>query len=208
MFKQLRIRNFKSLADTGDLAMKPLTILVGPNSSGKSALFKALLALKQTAESRDLQSPLVVNGDYVKLGSYEDFIYGHDLKRVFSIEAQLSSDGPFDDTMGTELNPSHETSKGPLPSFTDDVGFEVEFQYNRGTQQIQVKTVSATEETEHVLQVARKPMGGYEVKTPWSIGNAVLNKFYLLRRAELHPPEGPGDAQLKESTQEKYKLGL
>ena len=181
MFKQLRIKNFKSLADTGDLAIKPLTILVGPNSSGKSALFKALLALKQTAESRDLQSPLVVNGDYVKLGSYGDFVYGHDLSRVFSIEARLSGDSPFVATLQEELNTFYKTSG--IASSSEDIGFEVGFNYNQETQQIQAKTVSATQGPEHLLQAARKPLGGYEVKTPLSGGNFVLNKFYLLRPA-------------------------
>ena len=193
MFKQLRIKNFKSLADTGDLELRPLTILVGPNSSGKSALFKALLALKQTTESRDLQSPLVVNGDYVKLGTYRDFIYRHHLSRVFSIEARLSVDNLFSDFVQRELDSSHKTSEKPLPSSTDDIGFGVEFQYNRGTQRIQVKTVSATQGPEHLLRAAWKHRGGgHEIKTPLSSGNILLNKFYL-----LEPEELPGsEAQL------------
>ncbi len=190
MFKQLRIRNFKSLADTGDLAMKPLTILVGPNSSGKSALFKALLALKQTSESRDLQSPLVVNGDYVELGSYGDFVYGHDLSKVFSIEARLSGD-PLLDRIGRivqrMLNRSHKTSE--IPSFSKDIRFEVEFQYNKGTQQIQVKTVAATGGTLDLFRATRNRKGVYKAKTPLSSGNFVLSKFYLLRLEELPDPE-------------------
>ena len=201
MFKQLRIKNFKSLADTGDLEMKPLTILVGPNSSGKSALFKALLALKQTAESRDLQSPLVVNGDYVKLGTYRDFIYGHDLGREFSIEARLSGENPFGDFAQRVIISSNKTSE--IPSPTEDTGFEVGFQYNRRTRQIQVKTVSATHGTEHLLQADRDRGGGYKVKTPFSRGNFQLDSFYLLRPEELPGPEilnvqGLSEVQLDE----------
>ena len=187
MFKQLRIRNFKSLADTGDLAMKPLTILVGPNSSGKSALFKALLALKQTAESRDLQSPLVVNGDYVKLGSYRDFIYGHDLRRGFSVETLLSGGSLFDHIVQGMLERSHKASE--IQSFSEDIRFEVEFQYNKGTQQVQVKTVSATDGSLNLLRATRNRKGVYKAKTPLSSGNFVLSKFYLLRLEELPDPE-------------------
>ena len=197
MFKQLRIRNFKSLADTGDLAMKPLTILVGPNSSGKSALFKALLALKQTAESRDLQSPLVVNGDYVKLGTYRDFIYGHDLSKVFSIEAGLST-SPVLYCISLRislLNLYHETSE--IPSSTEDLGIGVEFQYNQRTQQIQVKAVSATQGPLDLLRVTRDRKGVYKANTPLSSGNIALNKFYLLR-PELPDLSGSGEASLEE----------
>ena len=198
MFKQLRIKNFKSLADTGDLALKPLTILVGPNSSGKSALFKALLALKQTAESRDLQSPLVVNGDYVKLGSYGDFIYGHDLSRVFSIDVQLSGDNPFVATLQEEINELYTLSEKPLPSYLEGIAFAVGFNYNEETQQIQVKTVSATGGSLDLLQADRKSPGGYEVETPLGRGNFQLNKFYLLRPELSHRPESPGKAELDE----------
>jgi predicted ATP-dependent endonuclease of OLD family len=38
---RLQIQRFRSLYDV-DLALKPLTIIIGPNASGKSNLFKAL----------------------------------------------------------------------------------------------------------------------------------------------------------------------
>jgi len=41
MFRHIRIRNFKSLADVSvDLA--PLTVLVGANGSGKSSFLQAV----------------------------------------------------------------------------------------------------------------------------------------------------------------------
>ncbi len=205
MFKHLRIKNFKSLADTGDLGLKPLTILVGPNSSGKSALFKALLALKQTAESRDLQSPLVVNGDYVKLGTYGDFIYGHDLSRVFSIEAELGGGSLFDRIVQRTLKRSRKTSEMPS-SPSEDIRFGVEFQYNRGTRQIQVKTVSATQGPLELLRATRDRKGVYKANTLLSSGNVVMNKFYLLRNEELPDPESlnlqiPSKADLRKLTQ-------
>ena len=185
MFKQLRIKNFKSLADTGDLAIKPLTILVGHNSSGKSALFKALLALKQTAESRDRRSPLVVNGDYVKLGTYRDFIYGHELGRVFSIEAGLSVDSQFGGVLQSASKRANKTPK--MPSLSDDVSLGVEFNYNQEAQQIQVRTVSAAQGRLELFRATRYHKGTYKIETPFStpIGDTTLNKFYLFRPDRL-----------------------
>lgn len=187
MFKQLRIKNFKSLADTGNLEMKPLTILVGHNSSGKSALFKALLALKQTAESRDLQSPLVVNGDYVKLGSYGDFIYGHEPSRVFSIEAHLSGEPSPERLVQHLLGESYKNSD--TQSSTENIGMGVEFQYNRRAQQIQVKTITVTGRSLDLLRVTRNRKGVYKANTPLSSGNVTLYKFYSLIPEELPGPE-------------------
>jgi predicted ATPase len=82
----IRLINFKGFEDTGDLSIKPITILIGPNSSGKSSFIQPLLMLKQTVDSRDVTSPLVVNGSYVKLSSYENFVKNHDIDKEFGIQ--------------------------------------------------------------------------------------------------------------------------
>ena len=51
MLTRLRLKAFKSWADTGDIALKPLTAFFGPHGSGKTNLLQAPLLLKQTAES-------------------------------------------------------------------------------------------------------------------------------------------------------------
>ena len=51
MLTRLRLKAFKSWADTGDVALKPLTAFFGPHGAGKTNLLQAPLLLKQTAES-------------------------------------------------------------------------------------------------------------------------------------------------------------
>ena len=51
MLTRLRLENFKSWQDTGDIDLKPITGFFGPNSSGKTSLFQALLLMKQTDET-------------------------------------------------------------------------------------------------------------------------------------------------------------
>ena len=53
MLETLRIQNFKSWQDTGDIAFGSLTGFFGTNSSGKSSILQFLLMLKQTVESSD-----------------------------------------------------------------------------------------------------------------------------------------------------------
>jgi predicted ATPase len=84
MLKNIRIKNFKALRDTGDLEIKPLTFLVGPNSSGKTSFFQFLLALRQTNQHQTLDYPLILQ-DYVDLGSYKDLIFNHNEKDKLSI---------------------------------------------------------------------------------------------------------------------------
>ena len=50
---EFRWNNFRSIVDSGWVDVRPITIFIGPNSSGKSSLFAPLLLLKQTLESGD-----------------------------------------------------------------------------------------------------------------------------------------------------------
>lgn len=44
----LRLKNYRKFDDTGDIAIKPLTLLIGANSSGKSSFLKFFPLIKQT----------------------------------------------------------------------------------------------------------------------------------------------------------------
>lgn len=81
MLSKIRIKNFKCFQDTGELKIRPLTILVGPNSSGKSSILQMLLMLRQTIESTDTIYPLIQKGAWVDVGEYSDFIYKGELER-------------------------------------------------------------------------------------------------------------------------------
>lgn len=77
MIEQLRLHNFKSWQDTGDIRLASITGLFGTNSSGKSSILQSLLMLKQTTESPDLAQVLNF-GDgrtYVDLGTFRDTVY-------------------------------------------------------------------------------------------------------------------------------------
>ncbi len=86
MIESVRVKNFKSFSDTGKRAIKPITILIGPNSSGKSSFIQFLLLLKQTVESTSTDSPLVLNGRYINLGAFKDIVYKHSVLKPIEFE--------------------------------------------------------------------------------------------------------------------------
>jgi len=75
MITSIRIQNFKSIRDSGTIHIRPLTILVGPNNSGKSSILQTLMLLKQSIESVGAD-PIVLHGKYINFGSFEDVIFG------------------------------------------------------------------------------------------------------------------------------------
>jgi predicted ATPase len=72
MIREWRISRFKSIAGTEVLPFKPLTILAGPNSAGKSSVIQSVLLMAQSLASRVPDRQLVLNGELVKLGTFED----------------------------------------------------------------------------------------------------------------------------------------
>ena len=78
MFRRLKLTNFKAWADA-DLEFGRITGLFGVNSSGKTSLLQFILLLKQTKDAADRGLTLELGGPYVTLGSYQDFVHGHDL---------------------------------------------------------------------------------------------------------------------------------
>jgi predicted ATPase len=50
---RVRVRNFRSIEDSGELELGPITILTGRNNSGKSALLRAIFLLQGDWDSQD-----------------------------------------------------------------------------------------------------------------------------------------------------------
>lgn len=70
----LRLANVRSLVDTDFVDIKPITLLVGTNSSGKSSLLRTFPLLKQSIETAT-SSPILWFGRYVDFGSIGDATY-------------------------------------------------------------------------------------------------------------------------------------
>jgi AAA15 family ATPase/GTPase len=67
----IRIKNLRSLEDTSDIKLSPITLLVGKNGSGKSTFARFFMLLRQSIESRT-KGPLLWYGDHVDFGSFEE----------------------------------------------------------------------------------------------------------------------------------------
>lgn len=75
MLTNLTLENFKAFQKLDDLKVKPITILCGTNSCGKSSILQSILLLKQTLESKNSNQSLLLNGRLIKLGYFQDIIF-------------------------------------------------------------------------------------------------------------------------------------
>ena len=94
MLTQLRIQNFKSWRDTGQMRFAPLTGFFGPNSSGKTSILQFLLMLKQTVESIDRAQVLNLGDErtYVNLGTFADIVFNHQNPGSLTFEIEWKPD--------------------------------------------------------------------------------------------------------------------
>ena len=80
-YSALHIGNFKAFGETQTIPIKPITLIFGPNSAGKSSIIQSLIFAHEAAtQYRGKQSPLdvhttVLGGDSIDLGGFDNFIH-------------------------------------------------------------------------------------------------------------------------------------
>ena len=96
MLREYRLTNFKAFGETVTIPIRPLTLIFGANSSGKSSIFQSLLLLKQTLEeAKNPNTALLPKGSLVDLGTYRDFVHRHEIDRNFEIRAHFDLETPL-----------------------------------------------------------------------------------------------------------------
>lgn len=104
MLSKITLENFKGFKKLKDLNLKPITILCGSNSSGKSSILQSILLFKQTIESRNQNQMILLNGKLTHLGFFKNIIFEKKVNNRLIIEFCFSfkkddlsvrSKGPF-----------------------------------------------------------------------------------------------------------------
>ena len=118
MLTHLRIQNFKSWRDTGQMRFAPLTGFFGPNSSGKSSILQFLLMLKQTAEAHDQSQVLnlgLEQSAYVDLGTFSEILSSESSESNISFEIEWLPDPyTFLALVGHQFSPLEFQAEVPL----------------------------------------------------------------------------------------------
>lgn len=85
---QLRLENFKIFAKAS-INFRPLTLLTGTNSSGKSTILNAITAVLQAQPTHIFPFEFIPNGKNCLLGSFRDIVSGSNTRKNFSIGLSL-----------------------------------------------------------------------------------------------------------------------
>ena len=125
MLREYRLTNFKAFGETVTIPIRPLTLIFGANSSGKSSIFQSLLMLKQTLEEVENPNTALLpettdsKDSLMDLGTYRNFVHRHEKERAFKFGARFDLEIPL------TLSPNR-------PSGLTEAGLSVEFYSDDG----------------------------------------------------------------------------
>jgi predicted ATPase len=89
---KLSIYNFKTIRKLIGLNFNSINIISGVNSAGKTSFIQFLLMLKQTLEVQSANPALIFDGNWVKLGNFENLVYKKDVNNSIGFELEFDKE--------------------------------------------------------------------------------------------------------------------
>jgi predicted ATPase len=180
MLTDLRVKNFKAFQDTLSITLKPLTLLSGINSAGKSSIIQALLLLKQTLESPPSSALAPGKGRLLNqsLGdNFNDFLFGRPSLEDSELIYQLAfSFDPDDDIeIYADCQALFEDLETPYPGGKLTATFWLTFQWGsfgyRGRPTVRVSNLRIK------LALNKDPLIGLDIFPTESGGDYVVQSI-------------------------------
>ena len=103
----LAVENFKAVRSECRVEFKPITLLFGPNSAGKSTILQAMQFMRELLERRNVDADHTIGGgDSVDLGGFRNFAQQHDPSQPVTVRIDFSLGGIQLPTYGRiDVNP-------------------------------------------------------------------------------------------------------
>lgn len=133
MLRELNISGFKAFSEWERIKIRPITLIYGPNSSGKSSILQSILLLKQSIDQLDNPDALLSpKGKLVDLGGFREFVNLHDMSKLVSFRVKFD----WNDNPAIWL---------PFPRtlIKDQVGLQFSFSYSEKNDTTQLTSIDA-----------------------------------------------------------------
>jgi predicted ATPase len=159
MFESLRIKNFRSIRDSGEIELSNLNVFVGPNNSGKSSILYALMMIKMTLESKNTDMAMITSTPELDLGSYLDLIRDGNIGHKLMIKFKLNAP-----SIREPLTISSEYGGGKSNSYAE---LQTEFDFDRARNKVEVISfVGKDHSGNRIMSVRRTDSSNWKISGP------------------------------------------
>ncbi len=112
---RIEIENFKGIGERQFVEMRPITLLFGPNSAGKSTILQALHYLREILERGNVDPDVTIAGGLIDLGGFATLVHNHELQRAVTFKVTID----LSDEHGAEQLPLNSGLSIGEPEFAD-----------------------------------------------------------------------------------------
>lgn len=191
--KKLEIENFKGIGARQSIAIKPITLLFGPNSAGKSTILQALHYAREILERRNPDPDKTIAGGLIDLGGFKALVHNHELDRAITIkliidisEAQGSDRLPLNsgyslrDAEFIELDIRYivgENTDLKDYAVVQEVGVEIEVRWSDLLSAPYVSSLAVEMDEESVVTIKSPPQAGRAILTDFNFLHPLFKKI-------------------------------
>ena len=199
---RLEIENFKGIRSRQQLELRPITLLFGPNSAGKSTVLHALHYLREILERGNLDPDRTIAGGLIDLGGFASLVHNHELDRPVWLKAtldltddqgvdelELNGGGSFAESQFAELQVRYllgENQEYRDYAIVREVGVEVEVRWSELAETPYVARLAVELDGEPIAAIVSPPQEGRAQLTEFNFAHPLLGEAAL-------PPEDTDD---------------
>jgi predicted ATPase len=211
---RIEIENFKGIGERQIVEMRPITLLFGPNSAGKSTTLQALHYLREILERGNVDPDVTIAGGLIDLGGFANLVHNHELHRAVTLKVTMD----ISDEHGAEHLPLNSGLSIGEPEFADLlvrylVGENPEYRDYAIVQEIALTVEIRWSELEHSPYVARfgidldgeslaaiisPPQQGRGQLTDFNFAHPLLRRAFLSGDELEERPDNPAGSPLED----------
>lgn len=191
--KSIEIQNFKGIGKHQTIHLKPITLLFGPNSAGKSTILQALHYAREILERRNPDPDQTIAGGLIDLGGFKALVHNHELDRAITIklvidmsEAQgsdrlrLNSGVSLKDADFVNLDLRYMVGENTdLKDYAvvQEVGVEIEVRWSELLNGPYVSLLAVEMDAAPIAKIKSPPQEGRAVLTDFNFGHPLLQQI-------------------------------
>lgn len=213
----IEIENFKGIGPKQRIELKPITLLFGPNSAGKSTILQALHYVREILERKNVDPDTTIAGGLLDLGGFKSVVHKHELGRPVRMKLEIefspfvsiehlpiNTDGP--DTVGGDFSGldiayiAWELGDAPIPpGALHHVSLELELRWSNQHLAPYVSRWTVGFNNEHVAAITSVPEEGRALLSEFNFEHPLLAPEF---EDEEEPRPSPVETLLRELSRE------